>query len=120
MRSGRHVRFFFRGRRILLWALRAVARARGAALLDAAGVELAADNRVLHTDVLHAATAQHHHRVLLEVVPLARDIGSDFHTIREPDAGDLADGGVRLSRRFSGHLGADAALKRRRIKRWPI
>lgn len=49
-------------------------------------------------------------------MPLARDVGGNFHAVREADAGDLTDSGVRLSRRLRGHLGADAALEGRRIK----
>ena len=105
---------------LLFRPLCSVARARGAALLDAAGVELAADDSVLHADILHAATAKYHHRVLLEVVPLARDVGSHFHPVREAHTGDLADSGVRLPRRLGGHLGTDAALEGRGIERRPI
>ena len=92
-------------------ALRAVARAGILAFVDACGVELAAHNRVLHADVLDAPTAQEDDRVLLEVVPLAGDVGSDLHAIGEPDASNLADGGVRLAGGLGGHLGAHPALE---------
>jgi len=49
--------------------------------------------------------------VLLEVVALAADVGPDFLTVGEADAGDFAEGGVRLFRGFGGDFDADAALK---------
>jgi len=49
-------------------------------------------------------------------MPLAGDVGRHLHAIGEPHAGDLADSGVRLPRRLCGHLRADPAFERRRIK----
>jgi hypothetical protein len=46
-------------------------------------------------------------------VAFARNVGSDFHTIRKTDAGDLADSRVRLTRRLRRHTGADTALEGR-------
>ena len=80
-RSGRQVRFFFNGLRILLRALITVTRARSATLLETAGVQLAADDGVLDADILHSATAKHHDRVFLQIVPLARDVGCHFHAV---------------------------------------
>jgi hypothetical protein len=117
LRSARQTRFFFSGRRILFFRLlAAVARTCVATLLDAARVELAAHDGVLDTDIFHSAAAEHDHRVFLQIVPLARDVGGDLHAVGEADAGDLADGGVRLSRGLGRHLGADAALEGRGIK----
>ena len=45
----------------------------------------------------------------------ARNIGGYFHSIREANARNLTNRGVRLSRSFRGHFRADAALERRRI-----
>lgn len=58
--------------------------------------------------------------MFLEVVSLSWDIGRNLHTIGEADAGNLTDSGVRLSRGLGGHLGADATLERRRVKRRTI
>src|SRR6266404_8330323 len=92
-------------------ALRAVL---GAALLaagDAHGIEGAADDVVADArQVLHAAPADHHHRVLLEVVAHARDVAGHFQAVGEPHAGDLAQRRVRLLRSGGVDAGADPAL----------
>src|ERR671920_285764 len=55
------------------------------AVADAGGVEGAPDDLVAHAgEVLHPAAAHEDHRVLLEVVPLARDVGGDLHAARQP------------------------------------
>ena len=96
----------------LFRSLRTIARAAATALLETRGVELAAHDRVLHADVLHTSTAEEYHRVFLEVVRLARDVGGDFHTVREAYASDLADSRVRLAGSLRGYLGAHTTLKR--------
>ena len=118
LRSGRQARFFLRGRRILFCrrALRAITRAGRAALLETSGVELSAHYRVLDADVLHAAAAEHHHRVFLQIVPFSGDVGGNLHPVRESHTGDLTNSRVRLTRRLGGHLGTHAALEWRRIK----
>src|SRR5205085_10087622 len=84
-------------RGILLPGLDAVLRAGLLAVGDAGGVERAADDLVAHArQVLHAAAANEHDRVLLEVVPLARDVGGDLHPVRQANAGHLAESRVRL------------------------
>ena len=95
--------------------LRSVARTCLAAFLKSGRIKLAAHDGVQHADVLHAASTQKNDRVLLKVVAFAGNIGRHFHAVREPHAGYLADGGIRLSRGLRGHLGAYAALERRRI-----
>ena len=60
---------------LLLLPLRAVLRAALIALLHAARVEGAADDVVAHArQILHAAAADQHDRVLLQVVSLAGDV----------------------------------------------
>lgn len=54
--------------------------------------------------------------MLLEVVPLARDVGGNLQPVGEADASDFADSGVWLARGHRGHLGADATLKRGRVE----
>src|SRR3989344_1242871 len=115
-RSGRQVRGFLSGRRILLRALRAIARAGAATLIDACGVELAAHHRILHADVLDPAATKQDHRVLLQVVALAGDVGGDLHAVGEAYARNLAYSRVRLPWGLGGHLGADPALEGRRVE----
>ncbi len=50
--------------------------------------------------------------MLLEVVTLTRDVGRDFHAVREAHAGNLTNSRVRLARSLRGDLGADTALER--------
>src|SRR5215204_5930642 len=74
-----------------LLLLRAVTAAGLLAVLHALGVERAADDLVADAgEVLHPAAAHEHDRVLLEVVPLTRDVGRDLLAAREADAGHLA------------------------------
>src|SRR4051812_28754441 len=64
-----------------LLGLGAVAAAGLLAVLDAGGVEGAADDLVAHArEVSHAAAADQHDRVLLQVVPLTGDVGRDLHS----------------------------------------
>src|SRR5262245_57559172 len=85
---------------------------------DAGGVERRADDLVAHArEVLDAASADQHDRVLLQVVPDARDVAGDLHAVREAHAGDLAQRGVRLLRRDGVHARAHAALLRRAAER---
>src|SRR3954447_24951840 len=77
-------------------------------------VERAADDLVAHArQVLDAATAHEHDRVLLEVVALARDVDRDLHPVREPHARDLAQRRVRLLRGGGVDARADAPPLRR-------
>ena len=97
-------------------ALRTVARAGTAALLDTGRIELTAHDGVLDADVLHAAAAQKYDRVFLERVPLAWDVGRYLHAICQADTGNLTDSGVRLSRGLGGHLRTHSSLKGRRVE----
>src|SRR3954451_14128877 len=91
--------------------LGAVLAAALLAVLDARRVEGAADDVVLHgREVLAPAASHQDHRVLLEVVADARDVGRDLHLVREPHARDLPKGRVRLLRGHRPDLQADAAL----------
>src|SRR5437763_4444353 len=80
-----------------LLLLRAVTTARLLAVAHALGVEGAADDLVADTrQVAHPAAAHQHDRVLLQVVPDARDVGGDLDLAGKPDPRHLAEGGVRL------------------------
>src|SRR5213076_1579456 len=97
-------------RGILLPGLDAVLRAGLLAVGDAGGVERAANDLVADArQVLHAATAHQHDRVLLEVVSLAGDVGGDLHPVGQADAGDLPERRVRLLRGCRIHARADPA-----------
>jgi len=66
--------------------------------------------------VLHTAPANKHHGVLLQIVPYARDIGSNFHTVCQTDTSDFTQGRVRFfgRRRIDTHTNPaflGAALK---------
>src|SRR5437762_9977338 len=98
-----------------LLGLHAVLRAGLLAVGDAGGVERPAHDLVAHArEVLDAAAADEHYRVLLQVVPLARDVARDLHAVGEPHAGDLAQSRVRLLRRGRIYTRADAATLRGR------
>src|SRR5690349_4564325 len=107
--------------RVFLRPLLALRAVLGPALLparDAARVERAPHDVVAHAgQVLHAAPADEHDRVLLQVVALARDVGGDLDAVREPHAGHLAEGRVRLLRRGRVHARAHAPLLRTRLER---
>src|SRR5207237_4352650 len=84
-----------------------------AAVGDSGGVERSADHLVADArQVLDATAADEDDRVLLEVVSLAGDVGRDLHAVRQPDARDLAQRGIRLLRRRRVDARADAALLR--------
>src|SRR5690349_12842126 len=91
----------------LALSLGAVAAARLLAVAHAGGVERAADDLVANARQVTDATAAHEHdRVLLQVVPLTRDVGRDLDATREAHAGDLAKGGVGLLRGVGEHARA--------------
>src|SRR5919108_4560374 len=108
---GRRVAAARRG--IVLLRLHAVLGAGLLAVGHAGRVERPADDLVAHArQVLDAAAADEHDRVLMQVVALARDVRRDLHPVREPHAGDLAQRRVRLLRRGRVHARADAATLR--------
>src|SRR6185295_1708223 len=90
----------FRGHRsplLFLGPLDAVLGPARLAVLDAGAVQRAADDVIAHAgQVAHAAAADEHDRVLLEVVAFARDVGRGLAAAREAHAGDLSKSGVRL------------------------
>src|SRR5262245_32237338 len=103
---------------LLAALLGSVARPRLAAVADARGVQRPAHDLVADAgEVADATAADEHDRGLLELVPDARDVDGDPDPGRQPDACDLAEGGVRL---LGGHRvdpGADATPLRRALQR---
>src|SRR5262245_1944795 len=96
--------------------LGAVFRTALLAVLDALGVEHAAQDVVAHArQVLDAAAADHHHRVLLQVMALARDVADHLEAVGQTNLGDLAERRVRLLRGRRVDARADAALLRARL-----
>src|SRR5215212_2029476 len=99
-------------------SFRAVLGAALAAVADAGRVEAAANHLVAKTrQVADASATNQNDRVLLEVVPFSRDVGADFHPVRQPHAGDLAQGRVRLLGRGRIDTCTDTALLGRAAKR---
>src|SRR6478752_2239487 len=93
-----------------LLLLGAVAAASLLAVLHALRVERAAHDLVADTrEVLHAAAAHEHDRVLLQVVADAGDVRRDLGTGGQLDARDLAERGVRLLGGGGVHARAHAA-----------
>src|SRR5262249_35240507 len=85
----------------LLRALGAVLRTTLHPPLHADGVERPAHDVIPDArQILHAAAANQHERVLLQVVADARDVGRHLDPVGQPDARDLAQSGVRLLRRL--------------------
>src|SRR4051812_1727515 len=113
--SGSTGRIWAAARRgISLLLLDAVLGAGLLAVADAGGVERPADDLVADArQVLDAAAADEHDRVLLKVVALARDVDGDLDATRDADAGHLAQRRVRLLGRRRVHARADAAALRR-------
>src|SRR5213075_2256003 len=97
----------------LFGALGAVLRAGLPAVLDALGVEDAAKHVIANAGkVAHAATADQHDAVLLEVVALARNVADHFAQIGQADLGHLPERRVRLLRGRRIDTGANAAFLR--------
>src|SRR5271157_823068 len=116
--SGRISRFSALWRRDIsrlqsLRSLGAVFRTALLAVLHALGIEYAAQDVVAHArQVLHATAADHHHRVLLQVMALAGDVTDDLEAVGQTNLGDLAQRRIRLLRRRRVDARADAALLR--------
>src|SRR6185295_13930277 len=100
-----------------LGPLRSVLAAAALPSLHADGIERSPHDVVPHAgQVLHASTADQYDRVLLEVVPDARDVGGDLDPVRQPHSGDLAEGRVGLLGGRGEHANAHPALLRRSLE----
>src|SRR6201996_8939391 len=101
----------------LLRTLRAVLRTALLTVLDALGIEDAAENVVTHAgQILDAAAADHDHGVFLEVMALTGNITDDLEAIGQAPLGDLAERRVRLLRGRGIDARAHAALLRRLLQ----
>ena len=104
-----------RGRRFLtrLRTLRAVLGTTLTPLVNAEAVQRTADDVITHTRQIAHTTAFHkHHRVLLQIVPLATDVRRDLLTVGQPDTRNLAQRRVRLLRSTGRNLQTDAPTLR--------
>src|SRR5207248_1982618 len=102
----------------LLRTLGAVLRTTLLTVLDALGIEDAAEDVVAHAgQVLDAAAADHHHRVLLKVMAFTRDVTDHFEAVGQAHLGDLTKRRVRLLRGRGVNARANAALLRRLLQR---
>src|SRR6266567_85620 len=95
----------------LFRTLRAVLRTTLLTVLDALGIEDAAEDVVAHAgQILDATATDHDHRVLLQVMTLTRDVADDLEAVGQAHLGDLAQRRVRLLRRRGVDACAHAAL----------
>src|ERR1019366_10082570 len=102
----------------LFRTLRAVLRTALLAVLDALGIEDAAEDVVAHArQILDAAAADHDHGVFLKVMAFTGNVADDFETIGQAHLGDLAERRVRLLRGRGVDARAHAALLRRLLQR---
>src|SRR6516164_3923345 len=82
-------------------------------------IEHTAQDVIAHAgQILHAAAADHHHRVLLQIVALAGNVADHFKAVGQPHLGDLAQRRVWLLWRRRVDAGADTALLRALLQRW--
>ena len=94
-------------------SLRAVLGTSLHTTVDALGIQSAADDVVTDTrQVLDTTAANHHDRVLLQVVADTGDVSSDLVTIGQTDTRDLTQSGVGLLGSRGTDCGADASLLR--------
>src|SRR6202023_4100481 len=81
----------------LFWTLGAVFRTALTAILDALGVEGAADDVITHArKVFDPASANQYHRMLLQVVTLARYVARYLVAVGEANPRDLPQRLIRL------------------------
>ena len=68
-------------------------------------------------EILHAAAAHEHDRVLLQVVAFSGDVGDDFESVGEANLGDFAQRRVRLLGGGGVHARAHATAERIGLER---
>src|SRR6202158_2891908 len=101
-----------------LRTLRAVLRTALFTVLDALGIQHAAEDVVAHArQVLDAAAADHDHRVLLKVMAFTRNVANDLEAVGQAHLGHFTKRRVRLLRRCGVDARANAALLRRLLQR---
>src|SRR5579863_7373413 len=99
-------------------ALGAVLRAALLAAGHAYRIERAANHVIANAgQILHAAAADQHDGVLLQVVADARDVSGYFNAVGQAHARYLAQRRIRLLRSLGVNTGADATLLRTSLQR---
>src|SRR5476651_686955 len=102
----------------LFRTLRAILRTALLTVLDALGIEDAAENVVTHAgQILDAAAADHDHGVLLKVMAFTRNVADHLEAVGQAHLCDLAQRRVRLLRGRGVDPRANAALLRRLLQR---
>src|SRR3954466_7064094 len=102
----------------LLRTLRAVLRTTLLTVLDALGIQHAAEDVVTHAgQILDATAADHDHGVLLKVMAFTRNVADDFEAVGQAHLGDLTKRRVRLLRGRGVDARANATLLRRLLQR---
>src|SRR5580704_4879909 len=97
----------------LLGPFRTIFRSPLFAVFYALRVEHTAEDVIAHArKVFHAAAADHHHRMLLEVMTFAGNVADHFKAVGQPNLGDLAQRRIRLLRRRRIDARANAPLLR--------
>src|SRR3954447_9196891 len=97
----------------LLRCLRSVLRPSLLPIFHAARIQGSTDDVVANArQVLDSPAAHQHHRVLLQVVTLTRNVRRNFHLIGKADSGDFAQRRIRFLGRHCLYLGAYAPLLR--------
>ena len=103
----------FRFSRIVTVMLATFVGLTATATVHSEAVEGSADDVVAHAgEVLDLATADQNDRVLLKIVPLARNVGDDLLAVCETNLGDLAESGVGFFGGAGHDLHAHAAALR--------
>src|SRR6476660_4411906 len=98
----------------LLGRLGSVLRPSLFPILYATSIQRATDDVVTNAGkVLDPPAAHQHHRVLLQVMPLTRNVRCHFHLVGQANSGDFPQRGIRLLGRHGLDLGAYATLLRR-------
>src|SRR3990172_819152 len=98
--------------------LRSVFRTALPARTDALRIQHATNDVIAHTgQILDATAADHDHRMLLQIVTLARDVARHLKTVGETNASDLPQGRVWLLRRRRIDARADTPFLRAGLHR---
>src|SRR4051794_16766753 len=85
---------------------------------DTRGIQRATDHVIADArKVLYTTTTNQHNRMLLKVMPNARDISSDFDSVGQTHTSNLPQRRIRLLRGGSVHASADTTLLRAALQR---
>lgn len=95
-----------------LWLLSPVFAPLLFSSFHAGGIKDPAHNMVAYSrQILYSSASYYHNRVFLKIVTFSGDVGSNFHTVSQPHAGNLSQRRVRFFRRSSSNPCADPTLE---------